>query len=266
MFNGSARRSAALALGLLSLVLLFSVLPFITGVLGAPVLYVLFAPVYRRLVAHFGLYFLLVYAKEWWLIVRSWIPFSPMRAEHLRIEFHDVTYATIWGILLTAVLQGTVVGLAFWLVGLQRPAFWGIVTAFLSVLPILGSALVWAPGAVVLLMRHQPGAAITLALIGFIVASNIDNIAMLVLLNRVSGIHPLVAIIGVFAGARLIGIAGVLLGPLMLAYFLELLDAFSAEYKSPSSETVPADRPPPDSDVFRVPALSTVGPAAQEGP
>jgi AI-2E family transporter len=127
---------------------------------------------------------------------------------------------------------GIVVGGAFAAPGLGNPLLWGTATAIASVLPVLGSALVWLPGTVVLLFEHRFAAAIVLALIGGVVASNIDNAARLILFRRVSDIHPLITLIGAFGGLQYLGRPGVLLGPLALAYFFELLRAFDAEYLS----------------------------------
>lgn len=170
-----------------------------------------------------GLYYLLASGSAGWRAVVPYLPLSAVTAERLRRRFVEVTEAMLLGIGLTAVLQGTVVGLAFWLVGLPGAALWAAVTALASVFPLFGSALVWVPGVVVLLMEHRIGAAITLALIGAVVASNIDNVARLSVYRRVSGVHPMITLVGAFAGARIFGLFGVLLGPLAILYFLELV-------------------------------------------
>jgi predicted PurR-regulated permease PerM len=135
----------------------------------------------------------------------------------------------IIGIVLTAIAQGSVVGLAFALVGLPSAAFWGFITACVSILPILGSALVWLPGTAVLAADHRYGAAVGLFVTGLIVASQIDNVILLFVYRRVSRIHPMVTLVGAFAGIRLFGLVGLLLGPLAISYLVELLTAYSSE-------------------------------------
>lgn len=181
-------------------------------------------------IAFFGLYYMLRSGPEVWRVVRGYIPFSPHTSEALRQRFVSVTEATLLGTVLVAVMQGAIVGFGFWLVGLPSALFWGTVTAFASILPVLGSALVWLPGVVVLLLQERYGAAAGLAAIGAIVASNIDNLIRPLVYRRVSDIHPMVTLIGAFAGVKYFGLLGVLLGPLAIAYLFELLRSYREEY------------------------------------
>jgi predicted PurR-regulated permease PerM len=182
------------------------------------------------LIAFFGLFYLLLAGDTPWRRVARYLPFSEETTERLRARFHDVTRATILGIGATALLQGSIVGLSFHFLGLGHPLLWGAVTGIVSVLPILGSSMVWLPGTVVLLVDHSPGAAAILAAIGFIVASNVDNFVRPIIFRRVSHVHPLVTVVGAFAGMRYFGLLGVLLGPLALVYFIELVLAYEQEY------------------------------------
>ena len=78
---------------------------------------------------------------------------------------------------------------------------------------MLGSALVWTPAVVVLLLDARPGAALTLALIGVIISSNVDNVIRPFIYRRVSGLHPMATLLGAFAGMQLLGLLGFVLGP-----------------------------------------------------
>ena len=175
------------------------------------------------LIALVGLYYLLPSAGSLWPRLRSLVPFSPAGAELLRARFTTVTEATLLGIAATAISQGLVVGLAFWGVGLPNPLVWGVVTAVVSILPILGSSLVWVPGVAVLAADGRYGAAVALALVGLVVASNVDNLVRPSVYRRVSGIHPMATLVGAFAGVELLGLPGLLLGPLAISYCVELM-------------------------------------------
>ncbi|HET9426655.1 MAG TPA: AI-2E family transporter [Gemmatimonadaceae bacterium] len=190
------------------------------------------------LIAFFGLFYLLLAGQRPWQRVARYLPFSEETTERLRVRFHDVTRATILGIAVTALLQGSIVGLSFFLLRLDHALLWGAVTGIVSVLPVLGSSMVWLPGVVVLMVDHRYGAAATLFAIGFIIASNVDNVVRPVIFRRVSHIHPLVTVVGAFAGMHYFGLLGLLLGPLTLVYFMELLRAWEDEYGAP-----PAVRP-----------------------
>ena len=188
-------------------------------------------------VALFVLYFMLLSADRAWRAVRGYVPFSTRSAERLRARFHSVTEAMLLGTAVTALLQGTIVGAGFALVGLPSALFWGAVTAVVSMLPVLGSAIVWLPATLVLLASGRPGAALALGLIGGVVASNIDNVVRPLVYRRISHIHPLVTLVGAFSGVRLFGIAGLLLGPLLISYFFELLRIYQQEYGRDSLST-----------------------------
>jgi predicted PurR-regulated permease PerM len=177
-------------------------------------------------IAFFGLYYLLLGATPLWARVKRLLPVSDDTAEVLAARFVSVTEALLLGTALTASLQGTVVGIAFAIVGLQPAVLWGFVTACASVQPLLGSALVWLPGSIILLFQHRPGAALFVGATGAGLASNIDNVVRLFIYRRVSGIHPMLTLVGAFAGLRLFGLMGAFLGPLILSYFLELLRVF----------------------------------------
>lgn len=197
-------------------------------------------------IAFFGLYYLLVAPPGTWERVRSYLPFSPGNADLLRARFHSVTEAALLGIALTSLLQATLVGLAFRVLGLPHALFWGMLTAIVAVLPVLGSAIVWLPGVVVLALSGRYAAAVALAVVGGVLASNIDNVVRLVVFKRVSNIHPMVTLVGAFAGVRYMGLLGVLLGPLAITYFFELLHVYRQEHARPeavpSTEAAVADR------------------------
>ena len=184
------------------------------------------------IISLFGLYYLLLRPQETWDAVRPYIPFSAKNAEKLRQRFRDVTTATIIGTGLTAAIQGTVVGFGFWLVGLPNAVFWGVVTMVFAVLPVVGSGLVWGPGAIALALDHRLGAALVLAFVGLVVVGNVDYIIRPRVFSRWANIHPLVTLVGALAGVPFFGILGLLIGPLALSYFFELIKMYREEYLS----------------------------------
>jgi len=192
-------------------------------------------------VALFGLYFLLAAPPSSWTRVAAYLPFSREGAELLAHRFRQVTEATLLGTALTSVLQGVVVALGFAVTGLSDPWFWGVVTAVVSVLPVFGSALVWVPGAIALAAQGRYGAATILAVIGGGVASNIDNVMRVIVNRRVSNLHPMTTLVGAFAGVGVLGLPGILLGPLAISYFFELTALYRREFGSPEGSPQPND-------------------------
>ena len=181
-------------------------------------------------IAFVVLFYLLTSGDQVWRVVREYAPLSPSASDQLRDRFFSVTKATLIGTALVCVLQGAIVGAGFAIVGFTSPVFWGVVTAVASILPVLGSALVWGPGVLVLALQGKVGLAILLAVIGGGVASNIDNVIRPWVYERVSGVHPLVTLLGAFAGVRYFGLLGVLMGPLAIAFLFELIGLYQSEY------------------------------------
>jgi predicted PurR-regulated permease PerM len=206
----------------------------------------------NAVLALFGLYFLLRSGPAAWRTIARYIPFSQEGTDHLADRFRQVTEATLLGTALTALLQGVVVALGFALTGLGDPWFWGVVTAVVSVVPMFGSALVWLPGTLVLAGQDRHGAAAVLGVIGAVIASNIDNVMRPVVNRRVSHLHPMTTLVGAFAGVGVLGLPGILLGPLAIAYFFELIALYAREHGSRSRAAAEAHG-------VGVPAMTTGG-------
>jgi len=181
-------------------------------------------------IALFGLYYLLLRPGETWAAVSPYIPFSAETKESLRTRFRDVTTATLVGTGLTAVIQGTLVGLGFWVTGLPHALFWGAVTVVFSILPVVGSAMVWGPGVLALALDQHYGGATGLAAVGILVIGNVEYIMRPMVFRRWARTHPLTTLVGALAGLPYFGILGLLIGPLALSYFLELSRMYRDEY------------------------------------
>jgi predicted PurR-regulated permease PerM len=178
----------------------------------------------------FGLYYLLLAPTSAWKQVQPFIPFSRQNSEILRQRFRDVTISTLIGTGLTASVQGVLVGLAFWVAGISNAIFWGVVTVVLAILPVVGSGLVWGPGVLSLALEGNYGRAIGLAVWGVLVVGNVDNVIRPMVFRRWAQIHPFITIIGAFAGIQYFGLLGLLIGPLAISYFFELIRMYRAEY------------------------------------
>ncbi len=181
-------------------------------------------------ITFFGLFYLLIAPDHAWRAVRPYIPFSAASAEMLRVRFKDVTVSTLIGTGLTAVVQGALVGVAFWTTGLSNALFWSVVTVIFAILPVVGSGLVWGPGVAALAIEGHYGAAVGLALWGVLVVGQVDNVIRPFVFRRWAQIHPFITIIGAFAGIRYFGLLGLLIGPLAISYFFELIRMYRVEY------------------------------------
>jgi predicted PurR-regulated permease PerM len=181
----------------------------------------------------FGLYYLLMDPKGAWRGLRPYIPFSDENVAILQERFVAVTKSTIIGTGFSSLTQGILIAIAFQVTGLGNSVFWGVVTVVFSILPVVGGGLVWGPGAIVLYMGGQPAMAIGLAIFGAVIVGNVDNLIRPFISSRYAQIHPLITLVGAIAGVSYIGLLGLLVGPLALSYFFELLTMYRREYLRP---------------------------------
>lgn len=181
-------------------------------------------------ISFFGLYYVLKHPGDVWLDARPYIPFSDANTEKLGRRFKDVTVSTVIGTGVVAALQGGLLGLAFAVAGLPNGLFWGVVTMAFAILPVVGSGLIWGPAAIVLYMQGRPVAAILLAVWGVVVVGSVDNFIRPLIYRRFSAIHPLITLIGAIGGVSVFGLLGLLIGPLALSYFFELIRMYREEY------------------------------------
>jgi predicted PurR-regulated permease PerM len=195
------------------------------------------------IIAFFGLYYMLNSGDALWTGFHGYVPFSSSTADALRLHFYSVTQATLLGTVAIAIVQGALIGLAFLIVGLPDPLVWGSMAAFVSILPVLGTGLVWMPAVLVLFFQQRYGAMAVMLVVGWLLASNVDNLIRPMVYRRVSNIHPMVTLVGAFAGIKYFGLPGLLLGPLAIAYFFELLRFYRLEYGQGTAAASPAMNP-----------------------
>ena len=131
-----------------------------------------------------------------------------------------VLAAVMYGIVLTCLVQGTLGGLGFWAAGLPSPILFGSLMAICALIPLIGTALIWLPGALYLLMQGQTLHGLLLIAWGVVVVSSIDNIIRPLVISGKARIHILVIMLGVLGGILAFGITGVVAGPVILALVL----------------------------------------------
>jgi len=167
-----------------------------------------------------------------YVIIRSteYLPFSQIHAIWLIHEFEHISKAILLGQILVSSLQGLMGGLGFFIFGLPDAVLWGIVMAVVSLVPLVGTSLVWLPAGVFLLAHNNYTHGIGLLLWGSIVVSHIDNFVRPKLGKKLGNINPIVMVLGAFAGLEFFGIAGVVVGPFLLAFFLLLVQVYRREY------------------------------------
>jgi predicted PurR-regulated permease PerM len=165
------------------------------------------------------------------------MPLGDADERRLIAQFVSVTRATIKGSILVGLLQGALAGAAFFVLGLPGAAFWATVMAVLSVIPVLGSGIVWAPAAIILAATGRVGAGIGLALWGLLIVGTIDNFLRPRLVGRDTKMHDLLVLLSTFGGLAMFGLVGFIIGPIVAALFLTVWDLYGAAFR----EILPAE-------------------------
>ena len=178
----------------------------------------------------FIMYYGFVEGESWLVKIRRFIPFSKQRSERLVREIKDVTQAVIYGQIFIALLQGTLGGIGFFIIGIKNPVFWGFIMTILAFLPVVGTGLVWFPAAIIQFANHHILGGIFLLVYGFFIVAGIDNLLRPRIISGGGRIHPVVALIGVLGGLKAFGFLGIIIGPLIAALFIAMTQFFYEDY------------------------------------
>ena len=158
---------------------------------------------------------------------RNALPFEPPIRDRMLAEARELIFASVTTSLVIAGVQGVLCGGAFAIVGLSSAVFWGVVMGFLSLLPLVGAWPVWIPAAIYLFSTGRPGRAVVLIAICGLVGGVADNILRPVLLGGRASLNGLLVFISVLGGIATFGVLGVVLGPIVVATVVGILDVYS---------------------------------------
>ncbi|HMX36761.1 MAG TPA: AI-2E family transporter [Ferruginibacter sp.] len=188
-------------------------------------------------VMFFLLYFMLVNGREIEKFLDRFIPLKEENIDMLSQETRNMIRANAIGIPVLAIIQGVVATIGYWIFGVKDFALWGFLTGVFSMVPIVGSALIWAPLCIYLFAIDKTGKAIGLLLYAALLISNIDYVVRLTLLRKFMDVHPVITVFGVIVGLGLFGFWGVIFGPLLISYFVILIRIYMNEFGKPAGSS-----------------------------
>lgn len=166
-------------------------------------------------------------------LIRRMLYYLPLKSsdEHLMLEkFTSVTRATLKGTLLIGLLQGGLAGTAFYIAGIDNALFWGTVMAVLSIIPSVGSALVWVPAVIILIANGHTGAGVGLGLFCALVVGSLDNLLRPILVGKDTKMHELLIFFGTLGGIFMFGVSGIFIGPLIASLFQTIWEMYGVAY------------------------------------
>jgi len=159
-----------------------------------------------------------------------YLPLEDHDERRILEKFVSVTRAMLKGTLAIGAIQGTLAGLAFAVAGIPSAVFWGTVMTVLSIIPSIGSALVWFPAAIILAVTGHMAAGIGLGLFCAVVVGSLDNLLRPVMVGKDTQMHELMIFFGTLGGIFMFGVAGIIIGPIVAALFVTVWDIYGIAF------------------------------------
>lgn len=178
----------------------------------------------------FVLYFMLYSYKGFENMIREILPFREQNKATFIRETRLIIKANAIGIPLLAIVQGAFAYVGYLLFGASSPMIYAVITAFATILPIVGTAIVYVPIAIAFLLEQRYGAAIGMTLYGVIVIGSVDNVVRFLLQKKLADIHPLITVFGVLVGIPMFGFWGVIFGPLILSLLMLFFNMYRHDF------------------------------------
>ncbi|MBZ4652311.1 MAG: putative rane protein [Proteiniphilum sp.] len=178
----------------------------------------------------FVLYYMLYSNDEFEKSIREILPFKEENKQILAEETRLIIQANAIGIPLMAIIQGLFAYLGYLIFGVESALLYAILTAFATILPLVGTMIVWVPISISLLIGGDIVNGVALAIYGLIIIGGVDNVARFLLQKKLADIHPLITVFGVLIGIPMFGFWGIIFGPLLLSLFILFFNMYRHEY------------------------------------
>ncbi len=179
-------------------------------------------------VMYFILFFMFTQHDKFEQSLLKYAPFNPGNAIKFGTELRNTTYSNVLGQGVIALIQGIIVGILFFATGIKDPIFWAVISTFLSFLPVVGAPIVTVPVGIMQLVNGNTWQGVLILAVTFVIIINIDNVIRFMINKRVADTHPIITVIGVIIGIPTFGILGLVFGPLLLSYFVLLVQIYES--------------------------------------
>lgn len=180
----------------------------------------------------FVLYYMLFHGRKMENYINDFIPLKNKNRQILSNETDLMIRANAIGIPLLAIIQGLVGSLGYFVFGIKEYGVWAFLTGVASLIPIIGTGLIWVPLTVFLFVSGHTLQGVGLGIYSLAILTNVDYVARITLLRKIGDVHPLITIFGVIVGLSLFGFLGLVFGPLLISYFILLIKIYRNEFNS----------------------------------
>lgn len=182
------------------------------------------------LLMYFIFFFLLLNGNEMEKTMSKYVPLRDENTLFVTRKVRGLIISNTIVIPLLGIIQAFAAMLGYWIFGVDGIILYGLLTGIASIIPVVGTIIIWLPITIYLITLGQTWAGVGLFLYGAIVIVNIDNVARFILQKKIANIHPLVTVFGVLLGVKLFGFIGVIFGPTLISLFLLLLEIYREEF------------------------------------
>lgn len=191
------------------------------------------------LMMYFLLYFLLVSTQRMEARILYYLPLKKSTILIFTEELVGQTYSNAIGVPAIGIIQGALSYGAYLIAGVPDAGLWGILTGFASIIPLVGTAIIWLPVSVFLFATGCVWQGIFIIVFFIIGVTNVDNIIRMIISKKIGDVHPVITVLGVILGLKFFSLPGLVFGPLLISYFIILLRLFNSEYLGDESEPQP---------------------------
>ncbi len=181
------------------------------------------------------LYTLFYFLKDGSDILKRLMHLSPLGDKYEKMlyqKFTSTARATLKGTLIIGGIQGILGGILFWITGVQGALIWGVVMIVLSIIPAVGSFIVWLPVGIIMLVMGSVWQGLAIIIVGATLIGNIDNFLRPPLVGKDIQMHPLLVLFSTLGGIILFGISGFIIGPVIAALFTAVVGIYDHHYKN----------------------------------
>lgn len=179
----------------------------------------------------YTMFFFLMDGNKLLVKILYYIPLEDQDERRILEKFTSVTSATLKGTAIIGILQGSLAGFAFFLVGIPSAIFWGAIMAVLSIIPSIGSALIWGPAVIILAVSGSYVKAIGLFIFCGLIVGSMDNLLRPRLVGKDTQMHELLILFGTLGGIAMFGIVGLIIGPILAALFVTVWEIYGTVFR-----------------------------------
>ena len=181
---------------------------------------------------YFFLYFLLININRMEAAIVFFLPFKRGKIELFGKELVSQTFSNSVGVPFIAVAQGVCGYISYLIIGLPEAGFWAVITGFASIIPVVGTGLVWVPVTIYLFFTGHTWQGVFMLVWAAAILGFVDNVIRFLLAKKMADTHPIVTVLGVIIGLKFFGLPGLIFGPLLISYFVILLKIYYFEYQT----------------------------------